>query len=127
MLSIFLFSIVGCGDKEQSTSDTTENQTDTNTDSATPNDCTPLSEEECSTNANCFSITGQQMMVNSDGEFCIDPNAAFVFLECTAFVSDLTVEVYATPPNIDGECWYLNGATMPTGWMECSGSIVECQ
>ena len=56
MFTIFLMTLVGCGEKQQ-TNDTSQS-TDTNdtTDSSTPNDCPSLTEQECAASTSCFSL-----------------------------------------------------------------------
>jgi hypothetical protein len=117
MILLSLTFLVSCSDSNKS-DDSGTNPTSTT--------CGTLTLEECGSQAECYTITAQQMMGTNSGNFCIDWEAEMEGVGCTANLSAMTVEVFAGPPTDPESCWYFRDSNIPEGWVDCNNVIGEC-
>jgi hypothetical protein len=147
-MKLILFSIIACtneADQKTDTSSTSEqneeetneeetneeetNEEETNEEEIQNSDeviCSQISLEECDSFEVCELVSGSPIVINDNGEECVDyatqePQACVEF-GCSA---DPTITI-ASPPNSD-QCWMFGSGCLPEDWSYCDSSPQDCQ
>ena len=114
-MNVFLTLLLACGAKETDTS---------STDTAAPsepsnsfNDCTPLSEEECTASESCISTMASPLTYNEENT-CWEQGER-EFTECMSAGMGCGQAITYARPNPDGECMMFYNTCIPLEWDIC--------